>query len=320
VFIPVMLLFPTLVVLLAVIPTMRSSGPHRVGRLLVHLAAAWLATTVLHASYRGYVGRHFGGVPGYQHMDGLMVLAAWAPRVNEADATDPRVAAAITRQRKDPVLPLTDRRLREEQIWHAGGLVDRIVQDGFGGRAVAANAAAHATALRVLRRDPFGVLHLAAATWIEALCRPDILAMRVRIEQGCDAPLPPEALAFLRERVGCDATANHTALTPARSYHRFAWPWYIVLALSPLLNLAAVLRVPHERRYPALLMAACAVLLMATTVLTAPVAVVRYLHPFSFTALLALAWIAAPGGATGRSMGGIGNQIAEPGHGAARTG
>ena len=289
VFIPLVLLFPLLLVAIAGVTfrDARLSGPRWLV-LAAHLLGAVVLTGWMHHGYRAYVGRHFRGHPGYQHMDGLMLLGAWSPMVEANDTPNARFAAIIAQLRQDSGVPSGLRLHREAQIWQPGGLAETLVRDVFAGDRIAANAAAKQACRTAVFRDPRGIASLGAMTWIEYL-NPSTMQERILVEQGWARPLDERFLQVVRVRFGFDAARIHLVLTPARSYHRFGWPWYIVLALSPLLNLAAVFVVPREQRPAALLLAVCAMLLMVVTVLTAPGAVVRYLQPFTVTAWAAIA-------------------------------
>lgn len=292
VYLPLMLAFPVVLVAVAgAFPAAPRGVRPRPRVLLGHLAGALLVTALLHYAYRQDMGRHFGGHPGYQHMDGLIVLGSWSPCVDPVDARDPRFAAAIVRQRVHPAWPSDQRAHRERQLWLTNGLVEELVREVYAGDRVGANAAAKQVVRNTLVRDPSGIAWLGMLNARDYL-RPAHLEGRIVIEQGSDRPLDEAFQRVLRDRFDVDGTGYHLVLNPARSYHRLAWPWYLVLALSPLLNLATVFLVPREQRPAALLLAVCAILLMAVTLLTAPDAVVRYLHPFTFTAWAAIALLA----------------------------
>ena len=288
VYLPLMTLLPLFLIGLMIWIHRASSGAYDRICWLGHLAAALMLSLLLHMTYRAYVGKHFGGRPAYQHMDGLMLLGAWTPLLLPSDTDDPRVADVIRRQAIDPVLPLFNHRNREAQIWVTEGLVERMVRDAYDGKRVEANAEARRIVRVILKRDPVGILQLGATTWLDYVTDLPFLRQRLVVEQGFGLPLEPAFKTMLQDRFRFDGTTSHEALTPARVVHRAGARWYQFLALSPILVVVGVFVGGADRRPMWLLLSYMSLALMMITCLTAPLAVVRYLHPISLTALISL--------------------------------
>lgn len=287
VFVPVVLAVAVLLPVLGWVGESAASRRTRWRIRLVHLTVALALTAALQGAYRGHVGRVFKQPPAYQYYDGLMLLAAWAPVLQPPDARDPRVAELLRRQAVDPDLPLRDRFRRESQLWDTGGLVNRLL-DLYGGNIPAANACAKAVCRDVVRHRPGALLSFAWQAFMDYAFRWDRFRDRLWIEQGSDRSPEPKFLALLQTRLGWDATSVHATRTPSKRYHLQAGPWYVFLLLSPVLWLVpVVMGTPFERR-SGLLMLLLTSMLFAVIILTSPAAVYRYLHPFSFTALLSL--------------------------------
>lgn len=259
----------------------------RWGRALAHLGMAVALTAVLHGAYRGHVGKVFRQPPAYQYYDGLMLMAAWAPILQPEDAPDSRVAELLKRQADDPVYPLTNRYIREMQLWEASGLAGRL-QAIYGGDIPAANACAKKICRAALVRRPGAVVDLAWQALVDYAFRWDRFRFRLWIEQGSDRFPDPAFVTLLRDRLAWDAANVHAVRTPSKRYHLIAGPWYVFLFFSPVLWLVPMVRGSPFQRSAGFLLFTLTVLLVVVLCVTSPVAVYRYLHPLSFTALLAL--------------------------------
>lgn len=254
---------------------------------LVHLVLAVSVTAALHGAYRQHIGKAFGGwPPAYQYYDGLMLLAAWAPILQPGDATEPLVAELLKQQADDPDLPLDNRLMRESQLWANGGLVERL-KVVFEGNALAANTCAKRVCRAALRRDPGAVLRLAWQSFGDYAFRWDRHGLRLWSEQGSDRQPSAPFQALLRERLAWNAAEVHSTPTPSKRFHLMAGPWYVFLFFSPLLWLATVAGGSSFERISGLLLFGFTALLVAVLCATGATTVLRYLHPFSFTALLA---------------------------------
>jgi hypothetical protein len=256
-------------------------------RSLAHLAVAVALTAWGHGAYRSHMGKIYGQPPAYNYYDGLILLAAWAPAVQPVDASTPHVAEVVQRQARDPVFPLADHALREAQLWVTSGLRDRL-QTALNGDAVAANAEAKRMCRSMVRRDPGALVRIAWQTFMDYAFRWDRFTHQLSDDQGALRSPNAKLLAALRDRLAWEAAETHATPTLVKRYHLAAGPWYVFLFFSPLLWLAPFVNGSSFQRSSALLLFALTALLLAVLCGTAPAATYRYLHPFSFTGLLAL--------------------------------
>lgn len=288
VFIPVALALPVLLPALTWLAGRKHGASPRISCIVLHLLIGIAATGWLHDAYRAYIGRHFG-LPGYQHMDGLMLLAAWAPVVKPDDAANPRTAELIRTQSEDPEYPLADPGIRESQLWDAGGLIDHLRHDLHDGYWVQANTEAKQICRNTWKRDPAGVLGIGWINYRGFFQRGDAFRESLLDDQGTGRALDPEFIVLLKERVDFEAASIHLAETPSRRFHLAGGLWYGYLALSPLMWLACLWLGTADSRGASALIFLVGTLLMAATSLAAADTVFRYLHPYSFTGILALA-------------------------------
>ena len=273
----------------------------RWSRALVHLGIAVVLTAWLHGAYRGHVGKVFRQPPAYQYYDGLMLMAAWAPILQPEDAPEPRVAELLRRQVDDPVYPLSNRYIREMQLWDANGLAGRL-QTLLADDVPAANACAKQICRAALAHRPGAVIDLAWQSLVEYVFRWDRFHLRLWIEQGSDRFPDPKFVALLRDRLAWDAAEVHATRTPSKRYHLIAGPWYVFLFFSPVLWLVPLVRGSTFPRSSGFLLFTLTALLVVVLCVTSPVAVYRYLHPLSFTAMLALGSLATPRKEAGSSL------------------
>ncbi len=257
----------------------------------LHLVLALAASLALHAFYRHEVGRRTQRPPAYYHMNGLFLITAWAPVVEVEDAADPVMAEVLRQQAQDPVLPLRNPNRRENQLWEDGGLRARLLS-ALNDDLYAANESAKRTCNNTLRRDPWG---LAVLTW-ETLGRyfmPESeRGNRLLTEQGSDRAWPEELLTLLRDHYGFTPRTEATTRTPLKRYHLACYPWCVILLLSPLLWLLCYPCCTAPQRSGALLLFLLSGLIIGAVCVATTVSCLRYLHPLSFIALMALAVLA----------------------------
>ena len=172
-------------------------------------------------------------------------------------------------------------------MWSKGGLSDELMK-AFGGDRYSANVAAQQMSIQSLRRVPFSVLRVAALTYREYRQNPSKLHGRLLSEQGTSRALEPVFLRTLEQWFNLHAPIPAT-MTPSKRYHLIGAPWYIVLALSPLIGLLGVLCCRAQARAAALLICITGAMLLAVSCIAAPEACIRYLHPLVFGTLLGLA-------------------------------
>jgi hypothetical protein len=266
---------------------------------MLHLAVAVLVSLGLHSGYRQLMGSLTGLPPAYQYYDGFYLTAAWAPMLKLEDADDPRVEQAVKKQAASKRLPLGDRSVRWAQLWHFGGLASNL-KKLFDQDFYSANQAAKRMCLKALRRDPFIPFREILWTYRDHLAffyddylkGQDRLRRRLLEEQGTSRPPKQRSIKMLKNRYGLDAGNGHFRMTPSKKYHMAGVPWCAYLLFSPLAGVLSVWLCRRGRRRQAVFAFFASAVLMATTFAASCEIMFRYLHPLSFTGLIALGVIA----------------------------
>jgi hypothetical protein len=226
--------------------------------------------------------------PAYHYVTGFFMLAAAAPIVEAEDALDPRVMQAVIEQNQG-ALPLssTDRSL---QLWNPRGLVERL-KNTFHGESGEADRAAQGLARKAIFRNPWGFVKLGIGAYLDYWRRlPDLRGI-LASENGSGAGtivLPYDA-DIVRRAFGRDVSHDNELETPSRRYHILGRGWYVFLLASPALAVIALWmsRKNHTFRTQAFFFLwSCS--LLAVTCLGSDDSY-RYLHPFSFTGVIAAA-------------------------------
>ncbi len=256
-----------------------------------HLVIALVASLALHAFYRHEVGQRTRLPPAYYHMNGLFLIAAWAPVLEVEDAADPVMAEVLRQQAQDPVSPLRNPYRREDQLWADHGLRVRLLR-ALDQNVHAANESAKRTCHNTLRRDPWGLAVLTCETLGRYAMPKSEQASRLLTEQGSDRAWPEDLLTLLRDHYGYTPKTEATTLTPLKRYHLACYPWCVVLLLSPLLWLLCYPCCTALQKSGAILLFLISGLIIGAVCVATTVSSLRYLHPFSFTALMALAVLA----------------------------
>lgn len=254
---------------------------------LAALIASCASTAAFQIGYQhltGWLGR---GEPGYTGQSGFFLLATVSPIVVPENTSDPRVAQAIAAQNQSSC-PL-QWRCRGNQLWSPEGLVSRL-RAAFRQDGRQANLAARQLAMAAIRRRPAGFARLAVRSYLRYWTSLGNIRNLMPIENGSAAParlLPSDASA-IRAAFGRDVSNGYMIQTRTRKYIQRAAYWYVFLLLAPFLTAFAAWRSPAARDATVLLFVWECLLLTATNFGTTDI-VYRYLHPFSFTCLAALA-------------------------------
>ena len=259
--------------------------------MAIHLLVALSATLALHGWYRHEIGRRSHTPPTYYQMNGLFLIAAWAPVVDVADAADPVMAEALRQQLQNPAVPLHHPLQREAQLWDAEGLRQRL-QSAFSNDVHAANQSAKQTCRNTLLRDPLGLARLTLQTLGRYAMNRETRRLRLLNEQGSDRDWPEALRTVMHEHYGDTTLPDPWRLTPLKRYHLASYPWCMILLGSPLLWLVALRVVPVQQRGGAVLLFLLSGMIMGFICVGTTVSVLRYLHPLSFTALMALGLLA----------------------------
>jgi hypothetical protein len=269
------------------LPLLARPGGWRSRSFASHAAVAILATAVCHLGYMHLTGRMLGRPSAYQHGDGHFLAAAWWQILTPEDGADPAAAAVLGRLKEHPPDPqgMTE---REFHRWIPGGF-SLVLLEACGGDVVRANAAAKATALRALVRDPTGVLAIGWSNYA-AYWSADEVGVHARLlaDQGAYNPADSPMNDLAREEFGTDFSRQPETPTLSKSWHLAGAPWYFVLTLAPVLcALAALTRGPRSSTKLWFASAVSSVLL-ASTSLFGIASAYRFLHPFALPTALAI--------------------------------
>ncbi len=197
--------------------------------VLVPLLVSVLVSQSLLFGYRHLYGELIHQPPAYVYRDGYFLAANFAPLIKPIDFP-------ITSERdeilKDLRFPLSDPNARRAQRWAWGGICNVMYRDS-GKNDAEANRLARETAMHALKRDPAGLLKLAAVTYAGffnyARLKQDLL-----LEQGqLINPQPREAQMF-NEVFGVNTESrSFSSLTKKWEGHSAIW-CAIILILPPV--------------------------------------------------------------------------------------
>lgn len=251
-----------------------------------HLAASVITMFLLDQGYQHAYGFVSHREPARLHGTGYILLSTWAPVLEPQDATDPRLAEIIEHGSE---FHMRDISFRMAQKFMPGFLVDRWCRTETDKRK--SSEIARETALRAFRRNPAGVISLAAKTYFASwhvmrdAAKSDIISRSTEDLR----PVAEQLNKRYGERFHLLITLADLPSKPntfIRWYYVAAWPYYLVLLLSPLLPLA-LLFIVRNKAYALLLLGHTAALFAGTFLLTY-VPVVRLLQPLSLVTLLSL--------------------------------
>lgn len=256
----------------------------RVLRLLLHLAIGVGVMLACHQTYKRLTGMLAHREPAYLHGTGLSLLSIWAPALRPEDSPDPILADLI---RKGDRFHLREIDARPGQRFSPDGLVSSLLRAEPD--VVRANKIAKETALNALKRNPFAIATIAAETYLE-FWRGRAARRYAKMDVGAGYFTPSER-AFVARRfheVVPTGDLNKQRLSLTGRYYIRAWPYYLIILLSPLIVCITIgLRRALTRE--SLLLLWQLLLLLGSTMMFSIFPIVRYLHPLSLLTILALA-------------------------------
>lgn len=246
------------------------------GHLLVSVALLFL----LHAGYKRTNGWVSHREPAYLYGTGLVLLACWSSVLQTEDAADPRLADLIGRGDE---FDLKNPTLRNSQRFTPGRLIDRLSK--LEPDRSKADRLAKKTALHALWRDPLGILGIGWHTYVSYW---NVAAMKKCAEMDFSFWNPPsdDLIARLASRFHLSYAKGTTARSALQLYYGWAWPYYFLILLAPLLSGLAI-ALGSVRPYAILIFVHISI--MMATSMTFGGDSVRYLQPISFMTLLILA-------------------------------
>jgi hypothetical protein len=240
---------------------------------------------LFHGAYKQVNGLITGREPAYLYATGLHLLAFWAPLLVPTDASDERLARIIEQGDEFGIKELA---ARNDQRFKEGHLVPRWQEEEPD--VERANQIAKETALRALRRDPMGVLRLAARTFAQYWSLKD-LRHCATIDLG-HHDLTVEHCAMLAKEFHFTTDGRIIGAPPTllQRFFLLSWPYCYFVLLSPIVGVSA-LYLTRDKPIALVLLLHLAIILAVTfTFSVAPS--LRYLQPASLLMLLlvALCW------------------------------
>lgn len=251
----------------------------RLGSLGIHLATSVVLMFVLHAGYKKLTGRLAQREPAYLHASGFSLLAAFSPILQPEDSPDPGLADIISH---GDDFQLREFYLRNSQHFSPGRLIDKLAT--LYPDPATADSLARSTALRALRRDPFGVASLAWQTYA-IYWNIDTMKDCAVKDFSFNNPPSDDLLLQLRTYFHLALNRDDTTLTLLQRYYVAAWPYYFLILVAPLLAGLVVL-VRFGREYAALLF--IHVGSMSAVTMEFGGDSVRYFQPISYAFLLVM--------------------------------
>jgi hypothetical protein len=298
VYIPVSIALAILLPLLVRGPAEAVEGQSASGRRSTSMLIGLSLVTVfgLHQLYKVAFGQLAGRPPAYQTTDGLFLLATWSPLLVAEDFPDRDSGSSVIRDAS----PCASRS-REAARWQSGCLIDTLVKQS--GSDYVANKTARTTAMNIAKRVPLRVMRLTFRTWKDYLS-PDMVRTALHQDRPQD-PLPARAANVLRKRFGLTTDEHSQSATrPTDRWFFSNSAWYVFLASSPLVALAALGVARPGVRRPMLLVAAVIVVLLGATVAGSLRVSPRFLHPVAWLVMIPVAVLASSFRGRRRSLAG----------------
>jgi len=209
--------------------------------LALHLSLSILMFTAWHTAYKNWNGWLSSRPPAYSYSDGFFLISNVSPLVTPADTDNPELIPVLARplvHAKDPLAMDA----RNSEMFADEGLVSRIqkaLKDDD-----RANVESKRIAYSAIRRDPVGFLRLALRTYLKFFSR-DYMQVILQHEAGM-SPIDPGVLKLLAfYHLDAEDLAFTKSIT--KKYHLASWPYYVLLANTPLVLLLAVFVVKQPR-------------------------------------------------------------------------
>jgi hypothetical protein len=254
-----------------------------------HVVVSLAIMLLMHGAYKQVYGKLRNRESAYLYDAGAHLASVWAPALEPHDATDPRFGELIAEGGK---FNLKDLRLRNAQHFGKGFLIDRWRQ--IENNRKKSDRIAKETAMNALRRRPLEIVGLAMKTYMGYWSMASIQSY-AREDLGY-GELTEEQVKVLAEKFRFTAVKliPSQPLSLLQRYFLAGWPYYFIVAVSPL-TCALATWVSRERAFAFLLFVHASILMAVITALS-PQASVRYLQPVSILTLLSTAilvdWIA----------------------------
>jgi hypothetical protein len=275
-FLPLILLLSVALPILSAHKGLRTSWKP----LLTRFVVAVVASQVLLAGYRHLYGSLAHTKPAYLSRDGDFLLADMAPLITPEDFPLANERARLFQKVRISLKDPANRRLHR---WVEGGLCQAILDLAKQDEELA-NSLARRTALRAMKRDPFGVLGLAAVTYKDFLTYARV-DWALRLDEGYFVGPTENDIKMIRQWFGIDAL-DRKFESVTKKWQSSAVPWCWLVVIAPWIY--AIEMLWHRRRvgpqdWVLLLSALCT---LGTAIVPVEIANPRYLVPLPWISLL----------------------------------
>lgn len=182
-------------------------------------------------AYRSLHGSLLDRPPAYVYQDGFSMAGVLAPIIKPEDYPVPQKRAEVFSALR---YPLNDPKDRSAQRWMEGGLCQAI-QQSTGNNELEANRLAKETAIHAAKRDPAGVLRLAAFTFEEYFDW-SVLENSFKVDEGQYVHSLPREAQMLKTVFGIDVE-QRTFDSLTKRWQRVSVPWCWFILLMPFVFL-----------------------------------------------------------------------------------
>ena len=231
--------------------------------------------------YRHLYGALVHGPAEYTSQDGIFLAGDMAPIIKPTDFPLPEKRQAIFGSIK---IPLADPVMRRAQRWMDGGLCQAI-QTAIGNEAEA-NRLARKTALRAMKRDPFGVLRLAAFTFSEFFNH-ERMRWNLALDQGRYVDPTPGDIQTLKRSFGVDLT-RRSFTTFTKRWQERSVLWCGAIVAIPLIYLLFGALRWRQVGAAEIACAVSALAILAAAVIPVDISDPRYIVPLAWIAFLSI--------------------------------
>jgi hypothetical protein len=222
--------------------------------------------------------------PQFSRSDGLFLVSYYAPLLERNDIADVGLREVVF---APSPFPLSDRTSMQQQLFLQKGLVDRL-RGLADGNELAANAIARRLAMTAVAHHPLRLLALAAATFGD-FWKPARIRASLYNALGLDRDLSDHLLAFMRQQFSLSITREYQRQGGfSQNLVEKTWLLHYWRLIVPLLLGVAGARAATRREVSLAIAGFAVVVTLGSLCFVIPMDV-RFLHPGSWFAAMAIA-------------------------------
>lgn len=269
------MLYPLLPVAVALpfLAYWKHSGGFTLRAALCHWLLALVLIATTHSAHRYAMAIKNEQPPAYSYGTNLILLGSFAPALEFEDVSDPLVQQALV---LGVSIPLDDRSQRNAHAWEEGGLALTLIEHT--GDFYDADRLAGEMLRSTVLRDPFAIAITGLLNYADHFNVAE-MSHWLSVDRG-DIDYPPDVQELLDSKFGF-SPGEYFDKTLVRSWHSVGHPYYLLLALSPLVFLIAWLMSPKEQKISVGMICLIGVLLNLQNLCLSCLPSMRLLHPVS---------------------------------------